>query len=172
MNRTFSASFVSAAILVGLGGGLALAAPSAAQQQAIRSACQTDYRTYCAGVPTGGAPALQCLEKNVASLSASCQQAVQAVAGTGGGAASTAATPAPAATAPASDAAPASQPEVVQLQPGQAIGLMRQACGADYRAHCAGVRIIGGGALACLVSHAQSLSPACKGELSRLGQRF
>lgn len=49
---------------------------------------------------------------------------------------------------------------------------MRQACGADYRAHCAGVRIIGGGAVSCLVSHAASLSPACKGELGRLGQKF
>ena len=52
------------------------------------------------------------------------------------------------------------------------IALMRQACGADYRAHCDGERIIGGGALRCLVSHASSLSPSCKSELGQLGQKF
>jgi hypothetical protein len=60
----------------------------------------------------------------------------------------------------------------VVIQPGQEIALMREACGADYRAHCAGIRIIGGGALQCLVSHASSLSQACKSELGRLGQKF
>ncbi|MGN9273764.1 hypothetical protein ACTMO5_15120, partial [Enterococcus faecium] len=40
--------------------------PSSAQISAIRSACRSDYPKVCAGVPTGGAPALQCLEKNKA----------------------------------------------------------------------------------------------------------
>src|SRR5262245_46214760 len=61
----------------------AQATPTQAQQQAIRSSCQSDYRTYCASVPTGGSAALQCLEKNLASLSPACQQAVKAA--TGGG---------------------------------------------------------------------------------------
>lgn len=59
----------------------AQATPTQAQQQAIRSSCQGDYRTYCASVPTGGAAALQCLEKNIASLSSPCQQAVKAATG-------------------------------------------------------------------------------------------
>lgn len=170
--RIPSSRMCLALLCLGMGGGVANAAPTAAEQQAIRSSCQSDYRAYCASVPTGGAAALQCLEKNLASLSPSCQEAVQAVGGASG------ATPvAPA--APATEAAPATtaapvqaQPDVIVIEPGQAIALMRQACGADYRAHCAGVRIIGGGALACLVSHGASLSPSCKGELSRLGQRF
>ena len=37
--------------------------PTSAQISAIRSACRSDYPKVCAGVPTGGAPALQCLEK-------------------------------------------------------------------------------------------------------------
>lgn len=37
--------------------------PTSAQVAAIRSACRSDYQRVCAGVPTGGAAALQCLEK-------------------------------------------------------------------------------------------------------------
>ena len=162
------------------------AAPTQAQQDAIRASCQSDYRTYCASVPTGGSAALQCLEKNVANLSSPCQQAVRAATGGSSSSSSSSSTPpastttAPAesggsatTTAPASGAATASgAPTVIVIQPGQEIALMRQACGADYRAHCAGVRIIGGGAVSCLVSHAASLSPACKSELGRLGQKF
>src|SRR5215469_8652888 len=59
--------------------------PSSAQISAIKSNCRSDYPKVCAGVPTGGAPALQCLEKNEAKLSASCKKAVMAAAGGGGG---------------------------------------------------------------------------------------
>ena len=55
--------------------------PSSAQISAIRSACRSDYPKVCAGVPTGGAPALQCLEKNKAKLSAGCEKAVSAASG-------------------------------------------------------------------------------------------
>ena len=143
------------------------AAPTKAQQDAIRSSCQSDYRSYCASVPTGGSAALQCLQKNVASLSPACQQAVNAASG---GATTTA--PATTTTAPpAASSAPAAQSTVV-LKPREEIALMRQACGADYRAYCDGVRIVGGGALSCLVSHASSLSPTCKRVLGKLGQKF
>ena len=53
--------------------------PSNANIAAIRSACRSDYSRVCAGVPTGGAPALQCLEKNKSRVSAACQKAVAAV---------------------------------------------------------------------------------------------
>jgi len=174
-------------MLAGIAG--AHAAPTEAQQQAIRSSCQNDYRTYCASVPTGGAEALQCLEKNVASLSSACQQAVKAASGgsaatstqsgsaatsggsgtSAGGAAATAPAAAP---APAASGAATKPPVIVVLEPGQEIALMRQACGRDYRTHCAGVRVIGGGALSCLVSNAPSLSTGCKNVLSKLGQKF
>jgi hypothetical protein len=49
------------------------------------------------------------------------------------------------------------------------MALMREACGADYRAHCSGVRILGGAAIACLAEHKSSLSATCKGELAKLG---
>ncbi len=57
--------------------------PSSAQVAAIRSACRADYQKTCAGVPTGGAAALNCLETNKSKLSAGCQQAVNAAGGGG-----------------------------------------------------------------------------------------
>ncbi|WP_130578527.1 cysteine rich repeat-containing protein, partial [Bradyrhizobium sp. Leo170] len=57
------------------------AKPTEAQVSAIRSACRSDYQKVCPGVPTGGAPALRCLEKNKARLSAACGEAVAAASG-------------------------------------------------------------------------------------------
>ena len=53
--------------------------PTAAQQQAIRSNCVSDYKAHCASVPTGGMDALICLEQNESSLSPACKTAVEAV---------------------------------------------------------------------------------------------
>src|SRR5450631_2704144 len=50
--------------------------PSSAEIAAIRSACRSDYPKVCAGVPTGGAPALQCLDKNKSKVSAGCGKAL------------------------------------------------------------------------------------------------
>ena len=71
--------------------------PSSAQVTAIRSACRNDYQQNCAGVPTGGAAALNCLEKNKANLSANCQKAVNAASGAAAPAGGDAAAPAVAA---------------------------------------------------------------------------
>jgi len=46
--------------------------PTDAQRAAIKSQCRSDYMAHCSSVPPGGAPALQCLQKNIASLSSSC----------------------------------------------------------------------------------------------------
>ena len=51
-------------------------APTEAQRSAIRSECRSDYETHCASVPPGGAASLQCLQKNMSSLSSGCQTAV------------------------------------------------------------------------------------------------
>ncbi|MGY4456111.1 pyruvate/2-oxoglutarate dehydrogenase complex dihydrolipoamide acyltransferase (E2) component [Bradyrhizobium sp. LB13.1] len=63
--------------------------PNSAQVAAVKSACRADYPKVCASVPPGGAPALECLEKNKAKVSPACEKAVTAAAG--GGAAATAA---------------------------------------------------------------------------------
>ena len=141
--------------------------PSSAQVSAIRSACRSDYPKVCAGVPTGGAPALQCLEKNKAKLSAGCATAVSAASGGGTAAA------APAAGA-AATAAPAAAPTVIVLRPmrpREELFVLRSACGADVRAICGGVAPGGGRIVQCLATNAAQLSPACKDVLSQFAAR-
>jgi hypothetical protein len=120
--------------------------PSSAQIAAIRSNCRSDYSNVCAGVPTGGAPALQCLEKNKARLSAACEKAVAAA--TGGGAAPAASGSGAPATANASpDAAAGAPPPALMLRrmrPREILFVMRSACGADVQSLCAGVPPGGG----------------------------
>jgi hypothetical protein len=143
--------------------------PSSAQISAIRSACRSDYPKVCAGVPTGGAPALQCLEKNKAKLSAGCEKAVSAA--SGGGAAT--ATAAPAAGAAGAAAAPAAPAVIVlrPLRPREELLVLRSACGADVRTICGGVAPGGGRIVQCLATNASQLSPACKDVLSQFAAR-
>ena len=46
-------------------------APSQAQRDAIKSECRSDYIAHCSSVPPGGEASLQCLQKNMSSLSSS-----------------------------------------------------------------------------------------------------
>jgi len=140
--------------------------PTSAQISAMRSACRSDYPKVCAGVPTGGAPALQCLEKNKAKLSAGCEKAVSAASGGGAPAAGTA----PAAAAAAAPAAPT----VIALRPmrpREELLVLRSACGADVRSICGGVAPGGGRIVQCLATNAAQLSPACKDVLSQFAAR-
>lgn len=145
--------------------------PSSAQVGAVKSACRADYPKVCASVPPGGAPALECLEKNKAKVSAACAKAVTAAAG-GGGATATAA-PA-AAAAPAAGAAPAAAPAGIvlrPLRPREELFIVRSACGADIRTLCAGVPPGGGRIVQCIASKAASLSPGCKDVLAPFAAR-
>ena len=150
--------------------------PTSAQISAVRSNCRSDYPKVCAGVPTGGAPALQCLEKNEARLSASCKTAVMAATGGGGGAApkaSSGGAPAAAGTAPAAAApAPAEAPVLVlrPMRPREVLFVMRSACGEDVRALCPGVAPGGGRIIECLVSQSAKLSPSCRSVLGQFAQ--
>ena len=143
--------------------------PSSTQIAAVKSACRADYPKVCASVPPGGAPALECLEKNKAKVSPACEKAVTAAAG-GGGAAATAA---PAGAAPAA-AAPAAAPAVIALRPlrpREELFIVRSACGADIRTLWAGVAPGGGRIVQCISSNAASLSPACKEVLAPFAAR-
>ena len=147
--------------------------PTSAQISAIRSACRSDYPKVCAGVPTGGAPALQCLEKNKAKLSAGCEKAVSAASGGGAAAAAPAAGAAPAA---AGAALPRHRrrPTVIVLRPmrpREELFVLRSACGADVRSICGGVAPGGGRIVQCLATNAAQLSPACKDVLSQFAAR-
>jgi hypothetical protein len=135
--------------------------PSSAQISAIRSACRSDYPKVCAGVPTGGAPALQCLEKNKSKVSATCQRAVAAISG---GAV------APAASGTAVEAAPAAAPPPAlvlrPMLPREELFVLRSACAPDVRALCSGVPLGGGRIIRCLATQSGALSPACRGVLA------
>jgi hypothetical protein len=140
--------------------------PSGSQIAAVRSACRSDYQRNCAGVPTGGAAALQCLQKNQPKLSANCEQAVSAASGEAG---TPAAAGVPSAATPG--AAPAAPPEPAlvlrPMRPREELFVLRSACGGDVRALCAGVQPGGGRIIQCLATQAASLSPACKGVLGQ-----
>ncbi|MCA1472183.1 hypothetical protein I6F09_30475 [Bradyrhizobium sp. IC3195] len=141
--------------------------PSPAQVSAIKSACRGDYPKVCASVPPGGAPALECLEKNKAKVSAGCAKAVNAA--FGGGAAAPAS-----AAAPAAEAAPAAAPAAIVLRPllpREELFIVRSACGADIRTLCAGVAPGGGRIIQCISNRAALLSPACKEVLAPFAAR-
>jgi hypothetical protein len=123
-------------------------------------------------VPTGGAPALQCLEKNKAKLSAGCEKAVSAASGGGATAAAPGAGAAPAA-AGAAAAAPAVPTVIVlrPMRPREELLVLRSACGADVRSICGGVQPGGGRIVQCLATNAAQLSPACKDVLSQFAAR-
>jgi hypothetical protein len=146
--------------------------PSSTQIAAIRSACRSDYPKVCAGVPTGGAPALACLEKNKSKVSAGCEKAVSAAMGgaapaTGGAAAATA-NAAPTA-APAATPAPALV--LRPMRPREELYVLRSACGGDVRSLCGGVAAGGGRIARCLATQAASLSPACREVLGQFAAR-
>jgi hypothetical protein len=146
--------------------------PSNAQVAAIRSACRSDYQKTCAGVPTGGAAALSCLETNKSKLSAGCQQAVNAASGAAtpaaAGGAAAAATVSPGA---ASAAAPTPSLVLRPLRPREELFVLRSACGGDVRALCGGVAPGGGRIVQCLATQAAALSPACKDVLAQFAAR-
>lgn len=164
---------------------LALSAPAIAQQasdaqrNAIRQACPADYQARCANVPAAGQAAFACLQRNLASLSQPCQQAVRAVSGgaaasQGGSRSSAYSSGSPASSAATVPAAPRTAepaPYSAPMTPRQEALLLRQSCGGDFRALCSGVPLGGGRAIACLRANARSLSPQCGQALSAARSR-
>lgn len=149
----------------------AMKQPSSAQIAAIRSACSSDYPKVCKGVPTGGAPALQCLEANKAKLSAGCEKAVSAASG---GTAAAAAPAAQGTTAAPAAAAATAAPAILALRPmrpREELLVMRSACGGDIRSLCGSIAPGGGRIVQCLASNSASLSPACTSVLAPFAQR-
>lgn len=154
--------------------------PSQAQLNALRSSCRGDYMAHCASVPTGGAPALNCLKQHMPALSAGCRSAVNAISPAAPAPVATA-TPAPApppvmqaapAAPPMIQAAPAAAPVAAPpgapaaRKPGSAqrqaeAATIRRACSADYRVHCAGIAPGGSASIACLKRNARTLSRGC-----------
>ena len=107
------------ALLIACASGIAAAQPTAAQQNAIRQSCRSDFMSHCSGVTPGGSEALACLQQNAAQLSGACQKALAAVKTSAG------AKPAPATQAASTQAPtpPAAQtwPHTVNGERGTAV---------------------------------------------------
>ncbi len=64
--------------LATLAAGLGIAQAQQQPAASLRQACRSDYHSFCAGTRPGGGRILACLQKNAASLSPACQQALAA----------------------------------------------------------------------------------------------
>ena len=106
-------------------------APSQAQRDAIKSQCRSDYMAHCSSVPPGGEASLQCLQKNMSSLSSSCQSAVRAVEAPAAATAKPADTAAPKAAAPAAATTAAPKAAEPKAAAASASGTAEQR--ADFR---------------------------------------
>ena len=156
--------------------------PTAQQQNAIRQSCRSDFQANCAGVPTGGSEALQCLKQSYSKVSPECQKALTPVMG---GAAAQATGGAPAGAGTPAPAAPPASPPPTGSAAGQSAGtnsgqpasmreevmLTRELCGPEFRSYCANVQLGGGRAMQCLESNAAYLSPRCKRALAEIRSR-
>ncbi len=90
-------------------------APSQAQRDAIKTQCRSDYIAHCSNIPPGGEASLQCLQKNMSSLSSACAGAVRAVEAPA--AAPKAAEPAPATTPKTESTPPVAKPATATAAP-------------------------------------------------------
>jgi hypothetical protein len=138
----------------------ATAAPTQAQRNAAKSACQRDFMAQCSGVTPGGTEALSCLQQHNAALSAPCQQAVAALGGSAGGG-SAGSTPASGGAAATVATTPAPRAMMPAFSPREELMVLRETCGSDFRALCRMVPLGGGRGIACLRDNLQRVSPAC-----------
>ena len=128
----------------------AAAQPTAQQQAAIKQYCRSDFMSKCPGVSPGPG-ALQCLQRNAATLSPNCKSAVASLGG-----------------APAAAGAPAAVG--VAAQPTQQqISALKFSCRGDVRALCRGVPQ-GPEILGCLAGNEARLTPNCKAAVADIAQ--
>jgi hypothetical protein len=139
--------------------------PTEAQRDAIRAACRSDFVANCSGVQPGGKEAFECLLRNDAKLSPSCQAAVNAAA------------PAPEAPPQSETAPPAAKveraPPGIQVAPAEPqneqLKTVQQACTLnDFVSHCSWIAPNNPEILQCLKANAADLSPNCKAAVRSL----
>ncbi len=133
--------------------------PTAAQRDAVKSSCRSDFMTQCSGVTPGGTQALACLQQHSATLSPSCQAAVGALGGDGAAHVTNPAKP------PAGGGAAVATP-MASFTPREELVVVRRSCGPDFRALCHSVPLGGGRGINCLRDNFARLAPACQRVLS------
>jgi hypothetical protein len=170
--------FVFAGLLLALlPSQLSAQQPTQAQRDAIRAACRADFMANCSGVQPGGKEAFECLVRNDAKLSPSCQAAVNAAAPKPAEPAAAPNEPAPAAPANSETAPPASEveraPPGIQVAPAgaqnDALKTVQQACTLnDFVGHCSWIAPNNPEILLCLKANAADLSPNCQAAVQSL----
>jgi hypothetical protein len=150
--------------------------PTEAERDAIRAACRSDFMANCSGVQPGGKEAFECLLRNDAKLSPSCQAAVNAAAPKPAEPAAAVA-PAPAAPTQSETAPPAAKveraPPGIQVAPAEApneeLKTVQQACTLnDFVSHCSWIAPNNPEILQCLKANAADLSPNCQAAVQSL----
>ena len=153
--------------------------PTQAQRDAIRAACRADFMANCSGVQPGGKEAFECLVRNDAKLSPSCQAAVNAAAPKPAepAAAAAPAAPAPAAPAQSETAPPAAKveraPPGIEVAPAKTqneqIKTVQQACTLnDFVSHRSWIAPNNPEILQCLKANTADLSPNCRAAVQSL----
>jgi hypothetical protein len=147
--------------------------PTEAQRDGIRAACRSDFVANCSGVQPGGKEAFECLLRNDAKLSPSCQAAVNAAAPKP----AEAAAPAPEAPPQSETAPPAAKveraPPGIQVAPAEPqneqLKTVQQACTLnDFVSHCSWIAPNNPEILQCLKANAADLSPNCQAAVQAL----
>ncbi len=123
--------------------------PTAAQRDAVKSSCRSDFMAQCSGVTPGGMQALACLQQHRAALSPSCEAAVGAIGGDG-----------------SAQVTSPTKPPVASFTPREELVVLRNTCGPDFRALCRSVPLGGGRGINCLRGNFARLSPTCQRVLS------
>jgi hypothetical protein len=184
MTRTTTTASLLLAAAFALTSQALAQSPSEAQREAIKSSCRSDYIAHCSSIPPGGAASLECLQKNMGSLSASCAGAVRAVEAPAAapkaaeekaepkGETKTETKSEPKEAAPAAKETKAAEPKAAGTakKPSQAqISAIKSSCRSDYPKVCAGVPPGGEAALQCLEKNKAKVSAACAKAVAAVG---
>lgn len=124
-------------------------APTAEQMKAIRFTCRREFANNCRGVPSGGAKAIDCLQRNAGKLTPDCKTSLAAL---GDARPATPGTPPP---------APAGTPNA----PIVMTAVIGRSCMRDLMLHCRDSKVGDGRKIACLMERGPALSPLCKAAL-------
>ena len=143
--------------------------PTQAQRDAIRASCRSDFIANCSGVQPGGKEAFECLLRNEAKLSPSCQAAVSAAAPKPAeppaAAAPATAAPVKSKTAPPAKSSGRARNQVAPAEDQiEELKTVQQAFTLDdLVSHCSWIAPNNPEILHCLKANAADLSPNCQG---------
>lgn len=124
-------------------------APTAEQMKAIRFTCRREFANNCRGVPSGGAKAIDCLQRNAGKLTPDCKTSLAALGD----------------ARPASPGTPPPAPAGTPKAPVVMTAVIGRSCMRDLLLHCRNIKVGDGRKIACLMERGPALSPLCKAAL-------